>query len=167
MLRRVDNDRQCLFRNDADRHFGNFFGRSIVACAIGAGLIIYQFWRSAAVLPIPDGDSIYFYPVALSLAHGRGLVNPWILPIAIPGSGPGGPLIWHGWLTTLLLGRGAELIGSDIRAVLYVSPSLSFWDLLFFVQKFYPSSDQNGRSRSLPVLSFMVICRQARAALSL
>lgn len=138
MLRRVDNDRQCLFRNDADRHFGNFFGRSIVACAIGAGLIIYQFWRSAAVLPIPDGDSIYFYPVALSLAHGRGLVNPWILPIAIPGSGPGGPLIWHGWLTTLLLGRGAELIGSDIRAVLYVESLIIVLGLIIFCSEILP-----------------------------
>jgi hypothetical protein len=38
--------------------------------------------KSLWVIPIPDGDAIFFYPIYLSVANDGALSNPLIPPIA-------------------------------------------------------------------------------------
>jgi hypothetical protein len=70
--------------------------------------------KSLCVIPIPDGDTIFFYPIYLSVANNGALSNPLISPIAAGG----GPLTWHGWLQPMLLGYATKLFGGGMSGAL-------------------------------------------------
>jgi hypothetical protein len=70
--------------------------------------------KSLCVIPIPDGDATFFYPIYLSIANNGALSNPLISPIAAGG----GPLTWHGWLQPMLLGYATKLFGGGMSGAL-------------------------------------------------
>jgi hypothetical protein len=70
--------------------------------------------KSLCIIPIPDGDTTFFYPIYLSVANNGALSNPLISPIAVGG----GPLTWHGWFQPMLLGYATKLFGGGMSGAL-------------------------------------------------
>jgi hypothetical protein len=98
-------------------------------------LIIYQVWKSCLVVPIPEGDQLYFYPIYLSVANLQGLENPLLSPLEVgekPDRPGAGRLVWHGWLQPSLQGQLARLFGADIRGALLADTVVIGVALLFF-----------------------------------
>jgi len=87
----------------------------LVVCAVALVILFaIDIVKALRVLPMPDGDTIFFYPIYLSVANTGELSNPLISPIAVGG----GPLTWHGWLQPMLLGYCTKLFGGGMTAAL-------------------------------------------------
>jgi hypothetical protein len=96
-----------------------FVAPSVLCCI----LICYGIWKSLVVIPIPDGDQLYFYPIYLSVANVGKLENPFRSPLQpqnIPSSPDQTRLTWHGWLQPYLFGFLMKGLASDIRSALLV-----------------------------------------------
>ena len=91
-------------------------------------LFLVDLWKAITVIPIPDFDSRYFYPIYLSIAHQAGLENPFLSPIAQGG----GPLTWHGWLQPLLLGYSTMLFGGGMTGALISKSLIKFAGLFIY-----------------------------------
>jgi hypothetical protein len=101
---------------------------STIWAALIAALFLVDLWKAFSVLPIPDFDSRYFYPIYLSVAHHAGLENPFLSPIAQGG----GPLTWHGWLQPLILGYSTMLFGLGMTGALISESLIKFAGLFIF-----------------------------------
>ena len=96
--------------------------------ALFAAFFLVDLWKAISVLPIPDFDARYFYPIYLSVAHQAGLENPFLSPIAQGG----GPLTWHGWLQPLLVGYSTMLFGGGMTGALISESLIKFAGLFIY-----------------------------------
>ena len=104
------------------------WGAGTVWAALFVLLILVDVWKAVTVLPIPDFDARYFYPIYLSVAQHAGLENPFLSPIAHGG----GPLTWHGWLQPMLLGYSTMLFGGAMTGALMSESVLKFAGLFIY-----------------------------------
>ena len=94
----------------------------------------YLLLKATQVLPIPDGDSIAFYPVYISIANGDGFEHPFYYPSSDPIAVDAGPYPFksHGWLSPFVVGNLAGLFGGEIGDVVFVEILLALFGLLAF-----------------------------------
>ena len=87
-----------------------------------------DYWKILYGLPLPDGDSLYFYPVYILWANSHELINPFMSPI----QEGGGPLTWHGWLQPMLLGQISKLFGGEFLGARLSEALVKYIGLFFY-----------------------------------
>jgi hypothetical protein len=106
--------------------------------------------KSLCVIPIPDGDAVFFYPIYLSVANNGALGNPLVSPIAAGG----GPLTWHGWLQPMLLGYTTKLFGGGISGALLSEAIVKQIGLLIYLAAVWRSRKAGDL---IPILGSVII----------
>jgi len=107
---------------------------ALVASLLGsiAGLLL---WFATKGFPVPDGDSIYYYPVMLDRAAGHGFSNHFSGFVQNFDPTGEGRLVYHGYLYPLLVGSLAwkpgyaaiEIVVAAFQIVSLVICAYWFW----------------------------------------